>query len=242
LKRLTAWRLPLLYTSRDLIRDEIIATMMTSFWATTVRDPINLFTFALVLVGAIQAGLFFWQLSLIRDSLKDTQEAADAARDSAKAAKDGVELARETSERELRAYVLPEIARVTQFHPDNVACLVILRNSGKTPASDISIWSSVAIAVYPVEKVADPPVEAPPNHGFLAANANFHVTKTYSAVPAELAGVKAGHAAVYMFGRLTYRDVFNKIWATDFCFFYGGEAGLHPEGIMAAYSHYNRAT
>ena len=48
------------------------------------------FTFWLFVVGSVQAGLFFWQLYLIRRSLLDTREAAKAstlaARASVKAA------------------------------------------------------------------------------------------------------------------------------------------------------------
>jgi hypothetical protein len=39
-------------------------------------DPTALFTLGLVIVGSVQVGLFIWQLRLIRESLRDTEEAA----------------------------------------------------------------------------------------------------------------------------------------------------------------------
>jgi hypothetical protein len=47
----------------------------------------------LVIVSAVQAGFFLWQLDLIRKGLVDAKESADAATESAKAAKDSAEAA-----------------------------------------------------------------------------------------------------------------------------------------------------
>ena len=47
-----------------------------------------IFTFCLVAVGGVQVGLFVWQLRLIRDSLRDAKDAADAAKISAVAARE----------------------------------------------------------------------------------------------------------------------------------------------------------
>jgi hypothetical protein len=49
----------------------------------TFGDPINIFTLGLVIVGAIQAGLFWWQYDLIRESLADAKISANAARKAA---------------------------------------------------------------------------------------------------------------------------------------------------------------
>src|ERR1051325_5248667 len=46
-------------------------------WLT--KDAAGFFTFLLVVVGGFQAGLFLWQLWLIRESLDDARIAADAA-------------------------------------------------------------------------------------------------------------------------------------------------------------------
>jgi hypothetical protein len=57
-----------------------------TFWEAATSDPVAAFTGALVIVGGIQAALFLWQLDLIRKSLADTKEAADAAKLSAEVA------------------------------------------------------------------------------------------------------------------------------------------------------------
>jgi hypothetical protein len=50
-----------------------------SGWAWVTKDAAGFFTLFLVIVGGIQAGLFWVQLKAIREALKPTQEAAEAA-------------------------------------------------------------------------------------------------------------------------------------------------------------------
>ncbi len=54
-----------------------------TLWRPSTWEPITFFTCVLVLVGASQAALFFWQLGLIRDNASDSKLAADAAKQSA---------------------------------------------------------------------------------------------------------------------------------------------------------------
>lgn len=67
----------------------IIAFFVVGFiaWKNQNSEGVTaLYTILLVLVGAGQLGLFWWQLRLIRESLTDTKLAADAANKSAEAA------------------------------------------------------------------------------------------------------------------------------------------------------------
>jgi hypothetical protein len=58
-------------------------------WKWGESDPaLTFFTFCLVCVGAIQAGLFVYQLRYMRIGLKDTENAANAARDAVNAQRD----------------------------------------------------------------------------------------------------------------------------------------------------------
>ena len=55
-----------------------------------VHDAAGFFTFLLVMVALVQAGLFFWQLKIMRDGIEDTRIAALAAKASAESAKEQV--------------------------------------------------------------------------------------------------------------------------------------------------------
>jgi hypothetical protein len=68
-------------------------------------DRLALFTVLLFCVAVAQAGLFLWQLRYMRQGMRDSEMAAKAAQDSAEATRDSVTLARDTAQRQLRAYV-----------------------------------------------------------------------------------------------------------------------------------------
>jgi hypothetical protein len=61
-----------------------------STWLT--KDAAGFFTLVLVVVGAVQALMFFTQLRYMRLSMRDTADAAKAASDAAEAAKEQVKL------------------------------------------------------------------------------------------------------------------------------------------------------
>lgn len=66
----------------------------SSGWYWLTHDATGFFTLGLVFVGLGQAGLFFWQLRLMREGLRDTKEAADAAKETAEATTASVSLSR----------------------------------------------------------------------------------------------------------------------------------------------------
>jgi hypothetical protein len=107
----------------------------SSGWYWLTHDAAGFFTLGLVFVGLGQAGLFFWQLRLMREGLRDTKEAADAAKETAEATTASVSLSRETAKRQLRAYIHIDTVTIsliqTEYDP-NIDILV--KNFGATPA------------------------------------------------------------------------------------------------------------
>jgi hypothetical protein len=138
-----------------------------------------------------------------------------------------------TTRAQLRAYVMVETATTLDFGPRPKA-QVVLRNFGKTPAHDLTIWTSVEVAVDPLsEKPAAPVGRGPP-----LVRWTPHLVSSWC----EIAGVQRGKAGFYVFGQAKYDDVFEKNHTTDFCFIYGGRDGCHPKGAMAQYRDWNKAT
>jgi hypothetical protein len=64
---------------------DIPPIMLARFIEWLTHDAAGFFTFILFLVGIVQAGLFVWQLRLIRKSLRPAEEAARAATANARA-------------------------------------------------------------------------------------------------------------------------------------------------------------
>lgn len=148
-----------------------------------------------------------------------------------------------TAERQLRAYVLVENALTTQFGPVS-KIQIAFKNSGQTPAYRLSVWASIEVAVDPLEQRPDPPSGESEQKGTFGAGATLHLLEetTRIIVTEELNGVRSGEAGLYIFGQLSYTDIFQKIRTTTFCFIYGGAGGVHPDGNMRPYKDWNEAT
>ena len=147
------------------------------------------------------------------------------------------------SERQLRAYVFPQYSRIINFDTNPIV-QIVFKNSGQTPAYKMDIWATVAAAVYPLMNEPEAPVgPATQSKGDIGPGMDFHIAgppdRPISGI--ERAGIRNGTAAVYIYGKLSYRDAFDVSRFTKFCFIYGGEAGCHPEGTMATYKYWNDA-
>src|SRR5262249_24159686 len=105
-------------------------------WLT--KDAAGFFTFLLVIVGSFQVVLFVWQLWLIRKSLHDAKEAADAAQGAARAAERQAKVSEDTLANIQRPYIYvfgvdqfitsDDLPAITPYVESSVA------NYGQTPA------------------------------------------------------------------------------------------------------------
>jgi hypothetical protein len=110
-------------------------------WEWGHADPgVTFFTFFLVIVGGVQAGLFVWQLILIRRSLADAKLAAEASKEAANAATRQAKIAEESFAKLERPYLY--IIDATPFILDRKSSIgnpvfyvtYTVVNYGKTPA------------------------------------------------------------------------------------------------------------
>lgn len=108
---------------------------MERFWCWLTHDAAGFFTALLAVIGICQLALFYVQLKLIRESLKDAKIAADAAKDSAEAAHRALNSA-ETRDRILeRAYLWPGYGLLIVDKEDRSRQIGIhlgIRNTGRT--------------------------------------------------------------------------------------------------------------
>ncbi len=134
-------------------------------WWERARDPIAVFTFCLVAVGAIQVGFFYRQLDLIRRSLAPAEKAAKAAEDAAKAANANAQAVIDAERAHLYVIIKNETVDSTfssarrydnspGMHPDRMTgpgIQYVLRNYGKTPAILQHVWHGISIQTAPTE-------------------------------------------------------------------------------------------
>jgi hypothetical protein len=126
----------------------LFATVSSILWRTFNNDGsvIALYTILLVLVGVGQLGLFWWQLHLIRDSLKDAHTAAEAAKESADRTREALAHTRFVASRQLRAYLCIDMLDFSgdavgglDFRLSEATLTFVLKNKGETPAYNISV-------------------------------------------------------------------------------------------------------
>ena len=164
-------------------------------WQPPPRDWVDYATAAfafLAALGGIAAAIFtFWQASTARNQLA---------------------LAQDTEQRQLRAYVFPTdgwSADVGTAQPARAS--LNFKNSGQTPAYDLTVREHFAGTAYPLQKQ----LEASPTQetkAVLGPGATFHVTMTAKrAVTAdELVSINLGKSAFYLYGNVDFTDAFGQ--------------------------------
>ena len=153
--------------------------------------------------------------------------------------------------RQLRAYVFLDTADLINVAPPpepiaegqpipngarrwpNMGPVAILRlrNSGQTPAYDLIHWASIQLREYPL--ITPPPAPAPPDANttvFSLAPGTISVKNI--AMPIILSDVDIAELratpptkAIYIFGRVTYRDAFRKKRFTNYRFRHNAISG-----------------
>jgi hypothetical protein len=154
---------------------------------------------------------------------------------------------RESSEQQLQAYVLPEGAGIfdgsTVKPPQPVRAnfpfvAMLIKNFGQTPAYKVVSWAQIAVIPVRDENTAlgvPPLVEKfsntlGPGGTF---NKSFWFDRPLSAN--EIADIATGVRAIYLYGRIEYRDAFKKRRFTNFRLHYNG-IFPPPENVIFHFS------
>jgi hypothetical protein len=181
-------------------------------------------TIGLIVVAALQAGLFLWQLVYMRAGLRDARIAAEAAQDSATTARNSVDIAKLSMIAGDRAYVHFIGCRWIS-HRESGACPVFWRirprwtNTGNTPTRGLELYAHYELLDHPLDA----------NYQFVPA---VHERRLATIAPkglvesesrdffgSDLAAVKDGTKYLYIWGTARYRDVFprSSVHTTRFC-------------------------
>ncbi len=194
------------------------------------------FTLFLVLIGAYQG----YQL---RRTVDATKEAADASKQSADIALESNKQNREMAQRELRAYVHVSASIVLNVtDPGARTVSVTIRNYGNTPAYDVKTWLGVGVREFPLSSVlGDAPATLRQSSDILGPDrTSVNEVPVPNLNPWQEMQLQNGNGAIYGFGRITYKDVFDIERFTNFRLLCRG-AGL-PTGRMTADEEGNKAT
>jgi hypothetical protein len=182
---------------------------------------------SLAAVGAIQVIMFWWQLQVLKKSLRDNSEMSKAARESADAAKASADLAQKME----RAFVTAEVtpAALPLASPQRawaeddtteVSANVVVRNHGRTPAIIRGIHINPVVAFSPPATtqafLGGPQRSLPPALAIVASGTYEVVVKR--AIPRLLwQDAVNGKKTLFCGGKIEYDDVLGQRHETTFC-------------------------
>ncbi|WP_172592463.1 hypothetical protein, partial [Nitrosomonas supralitoralis] len=154
-----------------------------------------------------------------------------------------VQGAEDTAQRQLRAYVSINLDEKMFFDSDGLLnAPFITKNNGVTPANFMLCSLHIGLFRFPLDTELDPP-----NYSPTSSNSSLfpgEQVRQYATLPRELNQtetqvIENGEGAIYVWGEVRYKDVFNKQRSTqfrmystgaDFC---RGELAYHHEGNVA---------
>jgi hypothetical protein len=178
------------------------------------RDPITIFTGLLVLVGASQV----W---FLRNTDKATTKAANAAKASADAVVS-----------QLRSYLQIRLEITGIDEPGPRVVTGELRNTGQTPAFDISHWTAIGCDKWPTEMTFDKPSVIVGGSKFtLGPTEKSHFGPSLQLSDAQISGLKAGDLALFVWGRVEYRDAFDQPRWLTYRRVQGGRFGFNEKKL-----------
>ncbi|MGX7874000.1 hypothetical protein ACVDG5_015690 [Mesorhizobium sp. ORM6] len=153
-----------------------------------------------------------------------------------RATRDLVNDAKHNSERQLRAYIFPHELNVTDVElGKRPAANMVAKNTGLTPATEVIAWAGVWVGNFPLaaELVrVTPEFMRTASRRSVGPGASFTIIHAWNeALTAQhIQMLQNGTAAIFIWGEITYVDVFGQKRTTGFRSYYGGDTGLRPGG------------
>jgi hypothetical protein len=107
-----------------------------------------------------------------------------------------------TAERQLRAYIFADNAMVIGVNSSNQFIQATFRNSGQTPAYNVTLWMSCVIAAYPLEIKPERTIEvSSTSKSHIGPGATFQtfVRPPEDATSSQMEAIRSGAAAFYIY-------------------------------------------
>jgi hypothetical protein len=155
--------------------------------------------------------------------------------------------AKATSRRQLRAYVFLDPAKEFTFARKMSTAAAVeveihVKNLGATPAHEVIGFAWVHLDVWPLPQTfqfTGPIVGEPSKKSVIPPGAatHYHTGAARPLTAEEMAAVERGDLSIYIYGRIEYKDAFNRPHWTNFCF---ATTALGKEGFSTAIAKCDR--
>ena len=146
-------------------------------------------------------------------------------------------LAKDTAQRQLRAYVGVQAAWLEFSEEGEPIAHVKWKNFGQTPALETASWTHSWTAEFPLRSSLPEPPEGFRKGVNVISPGNFTDTVTPDGAPLSdrnRKSIEAEEAAFYVYGKSRYEDVFGERHETSFVYFCKGKGSLE-RGRLAGY-------
>lgn len=132
-----------------------------------------------------------------------------------------VMVSRNTARQQLRAYVFATDVKVLQF-PTIPRITASFKNFGQTPCDNVTFSYDIQVSSFPI--VNDLRIIPALHIAPIAPGSGFHRDNSFAVTPEQRGAITGGNAAIYIFGRIEYRDVFKGLRRhTNFRLVYTGD-------------------
>jgi hypothetical protein len=149
-----------------------------------------------------------------------------------------------TAKRQLRAYIHVSDAKFGDFGFPQGIYMVSYTNTGQTPAYDVSATIGINLVKFPLSEELK--IEGSGTKGLTTigrdGDGHARIEAPRGLSGEEYGAVRDGKMAVFVFGIISYRDVFGDNWTTEYRYFVGGDQGIRSDGFLASHSEGNKAT
>lgn len=153
-----------------------------------------------------------------------------------------IQLAQQAMHLEQRAWVFVTETRASELQVGQPLSITIgFKNTGRTPARNVQI--AAHLEPLPKGQVPDPQLDKTQSRGVIPPNGTIFVVISTGRKHAEgvteqgLKAITSGELVIWVYGTITYDDIFETRQATMFCYM------LHPDGkTFVAAEVYNDAT
>src|SRR5579863_9747074 len=130
--------------------------------------------------------------------------------------------------RQLRAYVCPRINGIKHFSlTEPIEITIALKNAGQTPAKDCETTGVIFVGTLPLDEKSTMPEPDNLRHSKSVIYPQGELTFDCESIDllnnnTMIDGLRAGSAAIYVAGKVRYKDMFNCKRHTEFCWY------IHP--------------
>jgi hypothetical protein len=161
-----------------------------------------------------------------------------------RATKKLIEGAEATAKRQLRAYIHVSEARCGDFGFPTAIYMINYTNTGQTPAYDVYSSIVIKLTAFPLSEPLEMVGDGTKGITTIGRDGEGHarIEAPRALTGEEYAAIRDGKAAIFVFGVISYRDVFGDNWTTQYRYYVGGDQGIRTDGFLASHSEGNNAT